>query len=1444
MANTNKKIKAIRKFLLTEEGNDPTIKIIKEKFNVSLTIARKEISNEINERTRLYREIKDIIDPLTIKEISSLQLGQIKNILGISKTSRSKYIKDSVLDIVMKRRIYLNLRNIPHTTLCESTLNEIASQIPAQYKNYVREQVKILIDEDPCEIVIKQKKKKKKKVKDTIRISAPSSQEPEEEEGVLSPEARRVRRARERMFAEMRKKGRLPPLSSTKPSRGDILNIPIGMGIQRKVKTKFDKMGNAIKVTIPNDMFASEDSGHEDIVYQLNIKLIGEEEEVKMRVIGFEEQEEETRLLSHLERMNAGRKQKGLPLHSLPSAFRLKEKFVYAKVKDAEFAYTDVVKMQVGPLNILVPYVEHDKGHTEILGFTDPTILAAIHRRKVMLHKYHQSRKTIKKKAITFDDRFRIADWVSFPYISPSTSTGLLADSTKDGVTLIKDGGQIEIITYSEIYLYVIDSILFNNDLKDSSKKYFENIVSKSIDWGSKADEDSEGNDIEIGDMVIVRSETKREIQGAILAMNKDGLQVGSKSGVYFVLYDTEDLHIAKKPSRVPLEKNTVTISNILKGEISKISRKKFKELLTKTMYNFFALDSKAIIPPAIAVNTVIPFRLIRWGSFVDTRYERVRTEELIAEFDRTFEEDRLKHDLDISFGMNIYEELVLLRAKKASGIDTTDINKILIDLVAQRNALNLQQKDLEQKYDDNDIKDLKHEIREITSGNEDMTQEETVDVVDLQQRLFAATGIKHQCGLLERDIKRIDKEIYDLDEKIPKRIQKDWDSWIDRRLFELTTQLRELQVNTLVRNILNMYNVVVDRTFVATLANNTQVEIIGLYEQLSQNINKTPFEILIFTMLEDNTYHRPLRNVDKIKPTEEQLVEMVPPPGDLAGLATIAVEYLAIEYPVLSTERDLLGEKDGMIGEDIEVFTNPGLLSKLQNKNYRNDYEDELLKSLQRREIEQIQGLGGQEFRQFLFNWSVNRHDLIDDIMIDIGLESLRANLVRDLMKSEPDEQFIPKLTNSLNRWLKLVAIQYESRYTIEEMRDSAYSAVYESEKRNYIERELSSALLKAVNRQTQKRNGIHVSEIYDEEDERILNTKAGKEYSDGLKQYMIEHGDKLKEEWIDYALESMIKYGCVDINEGMTFAEWRKEMLEGLVEKRVSDKLKVLKKAGKRRISEASAEQKRDIEEKISELLKEARERLIEENLGDLDEIIRGLDKITCQTDNISRNSVPESDNNKVKKDVLNVEIDRYEEALFAKSKTFEQYMTTGMLLTMMSSRSDPIGFHALFFQAKMGNGMFTLLGTLDANLAHYLPELMMNNELREKDKLFGNEFDYSLGLVFSHLSTLVLGMAEFQRAMSNVSRRIPTQPQAWINLDKGLIAPYIIDPRDMCVNDAKDIDLGDLVVCLKDGEFVCSDRTELIERVRSGTWNDSKFGPVVSEKTAKIIREKYIN
>lgn len=203
------------------------------------------------------------------------------------------------------------------------------------------------------------------------------------------------------------------------------------------------------------------------------------------------------------------------------------------------------------------------------------------------------------------------------------------------------------------------------------------------------------------------------------------------------------------------------------------------------------------------------------------------------------------------------------------------------------------------------------------------------------------------------------------------------------------------------------------------------------------------------------------------------------------------------------------------------------------------------------------------------------------------------------------------------------------------------------------------------------------------------------------------------------------------------------------------------------------------------------------------------------------------------------------RYDEKLVDEVRGYEQIVyesSGGTVLSYLSTvlfpyifLDSPISSHAKFFRSKLANGDFEFDALAGANLAHYLPELAMNQKLTD------SQWTKATNVLGVLLKNQVDALIDLYITIHNpTSRRDHVNlRQVSFGLSEDLIM-YLKDPSDICfaetetgkrpvVKDGKyvyvpgtrdymmeKIPPGEMTICYSNGKFTCHDVRSVLRSI----------------------------
>ena len=192
----------------------------------------------------------------------------------------------------------------------------------------------------------------------------------------------------------------------------------------------------------------------------------------------------------------------------------------------------------------------------------------------------------------------------------------------------------------------------------------------------------------------------------------------------------------------------------------------------------------------------------------------------------------------------------------------------------------------------------------------------------------------------------------------------------------------------------------------------------------------------------------------------------------------------------------------------------------------------------------------------------------------------------------------------------------------------------------------------------------------------------------------------------------------------------------------------------------------------------------------------------------------------------------VEVFERTIAASSSSLYKYMLA--IARPLVFLSGPLAKYAKFFNAKVKAGKFDVEKLGEANLAHLLPELAMNQSITDDQwkKIF-SAIDYLVEME----ATKIL---DLYSSLLDPTARIPAiigHPN--INIILAPIVKHLKDPRDVCEGGSRPvvrkgkyvyrkgtkeklmepIPLEDIVICYSGDKFTCHDTSQLVRSLSAG-------------------------
>jgi len=174
------------------------------------------------------------------------------------------------------------------------------------------------------------------------------------------------------------------------------------------------------------------------------------------------------------------------------------------------------------------------------------------------------------------------------------------------------------------------------------------------------------------------------------------------------------------------------------------------------------------------------------------------------------------------------------------------------------------------------------------------------------------------------------------------------------------------------------------------------------------------------------------------------------------------------------------------------------------------------------------------------------------------------------------------------------------------------------------------------------------------------------------------------------------------------------------------------------------------------------------------------------------------------KMTKEKIATQVRAYEQKIHALyGVTVKSYLERGLLpLIFLRGETSP---YTLFLQSKLRSEDFDVAALYAASLAHFFPELVMN----EKD--YSKAIERLEYLLLDAMNEFLYGYVERSDPTARVKRRPlvveEKHPFAW--------KKYVVDIRKTCKGDVSKTEDKDLVICLTEGEFSCHSIPDLVRQ-----------------------------
>lgn len=1207
----------------------------------------------------------------------------------------------------------------------------------------------------------------------------------------------------------------------------------------------------------------------------------------------------------------------------IPSTVKLVGTKVTEMVQDAEFSFSENIKVQIGPLGVELPYIENKLGSIKQMGFS-------LYQRYLdFIHKGKKVRPSSKLKEIKQSRKiegveYSLYDRIKFLRSNYGYYSGIVVNSDYENIKIYNyDDNNMIIFRKSTITVFEVldDGDYYEKELDVNKTKDLYSITSVRVIENSNKDmvTISENVNYKVGDNVYLEYGITEELEGTIIQVGDNALQVGTKRGL-FLVYDNDIVSKVSKPNKKTKSDTTLTVPQFLNNnikndpyKINKLIRKYVIDDLTKVLLKLYGIDIKKAKKESKSSKKDI-YIPVDWKEFYNTHFEKwlmsnVNKKELINDEEKK-ELYRLAKE---KAGGNLLEDIEILEKAIRDGKMYSTLRNIVLDeikvLKTNQQTISKELNILSEKYKIN-AENLKYGFKIY----KDKLQKDICENVSGLQKYAEKKFIEEREEMkndlaTDPDLKKAIEDLNFFESITDQQIKL-------KKLYEETkNEIKDFQHKTREISFEEMSKIASEPKypFIATyklvqIQIQKRKEAIEKFRRIKKNINGNNKLIRDYIKeydveVSENDNHETIwyKIFQKIK-------------GKIATIKRNTAKRYEIKNPkniFLSCQKEIDKNK-----EFKQIFVDEKLFDKLisDNKIINNrlrilnghlssgtipkenmvEVKNELVKAKKRFENfninKLIKGIVDKYNPFTIADYYLTDEKFINGLITKMKKKSktpYEKELLKYLINVEKkdidintfnmkkfidEENFYNKINFGMETFLNMYS------YPISELTEFSENSreVGTREKTSTIEGGEGGVkpgllnMMKESYLSTDMENIVFtVLKNRYERGERML---AGQEFFDLI--YNIFHGNHtdIPEDWVErgagITAQNLTVQNFYSRGEKIFLSEARKNTIKIIKEFTVSyvQRMnytpvkeiyeKMLKDEMNKRLKKDLVTKRQIFEEKEMENVQKeylfrtytqlfARGFFVGEGdsptnmarlyMRTLKNQGRNYKKIISdmQKDRFEKPLTEEQfDDQTFEKDVKNTIIKNviaYENDIFEKSKIYSEYLSNIIMFMSASDINDVnIGVYAKMFQSKLLSGMYTIQGCVNASLAHYLPELVLNKNIT-------NEV---IDAVYYHISKLVTEAGKMMLYIINPSlRRVSEFDQEFITISD-IISQNKIDINSVCENDSTDIQLKDLIICKDSGKFYCFDKKQILDMTEK---TSEPINPYTGKKLNKDMVEK---